>query len=699
MSVESNGGDETIGVSGSGSFIQSGGTNTVSTSTELYIARGNGSSGTYNLSGGLLSGTVSVGGNGQGAFTQSGGMNNTGNLYIPGDGLAGGTYYLTGGLLSKSEESVSEQGAFIQSGGTNDATSLYVSYYTASYNLTGGLLLTGSGISENVGTYHEQPVSGSFTQSGGTNSMGGLAVGGFQSSRGNYNLSGGLLIAGTGAIEYVGYEGPGAFTQSGGTNSVPTIYLGYQFSGGTYSLNSGLLITTAISNTSLDGVFNFGGGTLEASGPLSTNSPMLLTGDDGNATVDSAGYAVVFSGRLSGSGGLTKTDSGVLILSGSNSYSGGTDVSAGTLELLSGSALASGTSLIVGAEAVEILSGAIAPKAATAVPEPRTLVLLALVGLVAVGVARRRGATAAFWAALGLAAILMYPSAARADTYWNAALSDWSTATSWTDGLPNSSTDAYFYNGGVATVSQTGEVCGNLYLGSPTLSGVIALQGGGLAVNGNAQIGYSGTGVFTQSGGTQTISKALFVGSELGSSGSYSLNAGLLSLQSNESVGYSGTGAFSQTGGTNTINNNNNHNTLNLGYNPGSIGTYSLSGSGKLSAANEFLGYWGMGNFVQAGGTNIVSGSNLFIGGNAGSNGTYSLSGSGVLTAPIVYLGYAAGNGSIGMSGGSLTVSDSACVGYFGLGTVTQSGGTSSFGGNLPFGGNGGLLSGLQLQF
>ena len=329
----SNPGNEVIGYSGSGSFIQSGGTQTVS--SDLYIALEEGSTGFYNLSGGLLlSGTVYVGNIGRATFTQSGGTNNTNDLYVSGFFGGGGTYNLSGGLLSKSVESVA--GAFTQSGGTNNATSLDVSGGTASYN-----------------------------------------------------LSGGLLIAGTGAVEYVGYKDAGTFTQSGGTNSVPTIYLGYQFSGGTYSLNSGLLITAAVSNPSFAGVFNFGGGTLQASGPLSTNSPMILTGDDCDATVDTAGYAVVFSGPLSGNGGLIKTDSGVLILSGSNSYSGGTYVTAGTLELLGGSALASGTSLIVGAEASAILSGAMAPQAATAVPEPGTLVLLAVAGLFAIRNQRR----------------------------------------------------------------------------------------------------------------------------------------------------------------------------------------------------------------------------------------------------------------------------------------------------------------------
>ena len=69
---------------------------------------------------------------------------------------------------------------------------------------------------------------------------------------------------------------------------------------------------------------------------------MTLTGSGGNATVDTAGYTVTLSGLLSGPGGLTKTDSGTLILGSPNTYGGGTTVTGGTLSITNPSALGSG---------------------------------------------------------------------------------------------------------------------------------------------------------------------------------------------------------------------------------------------------------------------------------------------------------------------------------------------------------------------
>jgi autotransporter-associated beta strand protein len=81
-------------------------------------------------------------------------------------------------------------------------------------------------------------------------------------------------------------------------------------------------------------------------------------------------------GAISGVGGaLLKEGSGMLVLSGSNSYTGGTIVEDGTLVVTAVGALQAGTSLIVGADATSNFAAieSAAPQAPPeSVPEPGT---------------------------------------------------------------------------------------------------------------------------------------------------------------------------------------------------------------------------------------------------------------------------------------------------------------------------------------
>ncbi len=150
---------------------------------------------------------------------------------------------------------------------------------------------------------------------------------------GTVDITGGSLSAEYN--EYVGYSGTGTITQTGGTNSINDVLcLGYNpGSIGTYNLNGGMLITSSITKGSGTATFNFGGGTLQASGTFTSSLPMTLTGNGGNANVDTAGCAVTLSRVLSGTGGLNKLGSGTLTLSAANTYSGITTISQGTLAL------------------------------------------------------------------------------------------------------------------------------------------------------------------------------------------------------------------------------------------------------------------------------------------------------------------------------------------------------------------------------
>ena len=77
---------------------------------------------------------------------------------------------------------------------------------------------------------------------------------------------------------------------------------------------------------------------------------------------------------------------------------------------------------------------------------------------------------------------------------------------------PTAGTGADIFNGGTATVTTTGDVCGSLFLGNATDSGAIEMTGGGLVVGNDAYVAYLGDGTFFQSGGTHTVGGQLYVG-------------------------------------------------------------------------------------------------------------------------------------------------------------------------------------------
>lgn len=276
---------EYVGGTGSGTLIQSGGTNNCSGAINVGFSPG--SSGTYNQSGGQLfasseyvgdnaaagtftqsagtnncGGTLYVGYNSgsSGTYIQSGGVNSlnnaSGTLYLGYNGYSSGSYNLSAGSLSAGYEYVGNSGAgtFTQSGGTNTCRyPLYVGYNSGS--------------------------SGTYNQSGGVNTITNnapLYLGDFGSSSGSYNLSGsGSLSA---VSEYLGYTGSGTFTQSGGTNNIGNgsnppgyLYLGYNSgAGGTYNLSGSGLLSASYENVgqSGTGTFTQSGGTNACSSNL-----------------------------------------------------------------------------------------------------------------------------------------------------------------------------------------------------------------------------------------------------------------------------------------------------------------------------------------------------------------------------------------------------------------------------------------------
>ncbi len=216
------------------------------------------------------------------------------------------------------------------------------------------------------------------------------------------SFSGGTVVGnGLLAVQNAAALGSGVVTLDGGTlqlaaspNGKPAVALAVDSWIDVTGVTAGTL-----GNLSIDGntLFVTGGGT-------ASNTPYSLTLGSGtltgNPTFDVAnngtGVGTLILGALNDGGTereLTKAGSGVLILSGSDTYSGGTVVEAGILDALGFNSLPSGSSLTVGAHGMTVCAHGImtvdpsatgltaAVPTTAAVPEPGTLALLVAWGL------------------------------------------------------------------------------------------------------------------------------------------------------------------------------------------------------------------------------------------------------------------------------------------------------------------------------
>jgi hypothetical protein len=302
---------EYLGYNGTGSFAQTASTNT--TSGTLYLGYGSGSLGAYSLSGAgslTVAGPAYVGYSGAGTFTQSGGTasltgtDSNGNGLSIGDQTGGsGTYVLSAGnLIVSSNEQVGNNGtgSFTQSGGVNSvgqnlivggpSTSSGVGKYSLS---VGTLSVTGY---EVVGLGGK----GTFTQTSGSNvNSGNLLLGDNTGSAGLYNLTAGVLT--NSGTETVGYKGSGTFTQSGGTNSIlggQSLQIG-AVSSGTYSLSAtGSLSVTGSVYVGGSSSAAGGAGTLTVSGGQLTDSGTLEVWNSSGTKVTISGGTVSASNTV-----------------------------------------------------------------------------------------------------------------------------------------------------------------------------------------------------------------------------------------------------------------------------------------------------------------------------------------------------------------------------------------------------------------
>jgi autotransporter-associated beta strand protein len=340
-----------------GYYIQNSGSTTVTATT--FAGYGSGSTGSITINGGSFGGPyIYTGYDGTGYFTQYGGTVNASYAMVAGvDSGSTGTININGGSLTTAYllSGYYGTGTFTQSGGTVNVTS----ETDVGFNSTGYLTVNAGKFAPSASTTifagYNQAGAGHITVGGGTFNMPNYVYLGY-SGTGTFSQSTGTVNS-TNTTIYIGYKNgsSGSLSVSGGLFNALNLYLSY-YSGstGTLTITGGTVATSSLLKGNGATAFNFGGGVLQAAGSFTSAVALSLTGTNGNATIDTQGYTVTFSGSATGTGGLTKTGTGTLTFSVSStvSYSGETAISAGTLKFLGSTShlgdIAGAGTLIVG---------------------------------------------------------------------------------------------------------------------------------------------------------------------------------------------------------------------------------------------------------------------------------------------------------------------------------------------------------------
>ncbi|NML34290.1 autotransporter domain-containing protein [Paraburkholderia antibiotica] len=254
-----------------------------------------------------------------------------GGTFVLADGVnygstSGGTFTITTGtdtdgsatagtLVGNDNTSVRAQTLNLQTGGTIDVAGGLFTLDAANINVQDGGQIAGSGTLASTGNI----------------TLGGNAIMNVDAGK-TLNVTG--LLAGSGGLTA---QGGGMLELSNGGNSytgATTISAGSTLLGGVANAFA------ASSAVEVDGTLDLSQNNLDqtANGLSGTGSVLL-----GSADLTSGGTAATtFSGVISGTGALTKSDAGTLTLSGANTYSGGTTIDGGTLVATNGNALGSG---------------------------------------------------------------------------------------------------------------------------------------------------------------------------------------------------------------------------------------------------------------------------------------------------------------------------------------------------------------------
>jgi fibronectin-binding autotransporter adhesin len=229
--------------------------------------------------GSVLSGTGSLTKAGSGNLTLTGTNTYTGGTTVSGGTLTVGTTNLQGNILNNATVVFDQD--------TNGT-------YAGTLSGTGGLTKTG---------YGNVTLTGANSYTGGTTVSGGTLTGDTTSLQGN-------IVNNANVVFNQGTDGTYADILSG----------------------TGGLTKSGAGNLTLTGANSYSGGTTVSGGTLTGTTSSLQGNIVNNAAVVFTGAGGSYAGNMTGTGSLNVSTTGLLILSGANAYTGGTTINGGTLQ-------------------------------------------------------------------------------------------------------------------------------------------------------------------------------------------------------------------------------------------------------------------------------------------------------------------------------------------------------------------------------
>ena len=313
-------------VGGPGCLVQSG--------TSILTLVGNN---TYTGSTVISAGTLQIGNGSSGATIAGSSLLNNGSLIfnhndlLEYDGVISGSGDLTqtgGGTLILTANNTYNGGTTISSG------TVQVGNNTPSGSLGTGPVTVNDTL---VFNRSDSPTFSGLIGGSGTvvqNAQGVLVLTGTNNAAGGTVISAGTLQVGSGGADGSLGTGPVNVADTLLFNLAGSATLANVIGGKGSLMQAGAGVLTLLGNNSFQGDVTVAAGTLQiGNGGSGASLAAAASVEDDSSLVFNHQDNVLFTAAISGSGSLTQTGSGMLVLTGDNTYQGGTTISGGTLQV------------------------------------------------------------------------------------------------------------------------------------------------------------------------------------------------------------------------------------------------------------------------------------------------------------------------------------------------------------------------------